>query len=846
VSIPGPYPGLECFGEEDAGLFFGRDAERKRIIGNLRASRLTLLYAASGVGKSSLLRAGVSARLRQRATRSAGRDGTAHHVPVVFSAWRGDATTALIAALEAAARPLLPEGSELALRRDALEHAIEDVVAAVDATTLVILDQFEEHFLSGADDGFDDELAQCINRRDLRANFLISIREDAYAEIGPRFKARIANVYGNYLHLDFLDGDAARDAVVMPLHAFNAHLAKGAPRFEVEPALVAAVLEQVRRGRVTIGDDGALDVGARGAARVETAYLQLVMKRLWEEETDHGSQRLRLETLERLGGAEAIVRGHLDDVLAGLPDDQRDAAAAAFRFLVTSGGRKIALSSAELQEFSGAAAAPLDPVLAQLERGRILRPVPAPEAGGVTRHEIYHDVLAPAILDWRRRHLDERRARGLVQARERARRLEARNRRLAAAVIALLALAVALLLYVWNPDLVRRLELRTVDARFAVRGAGPVDPRVVILAVDDPTLRGLGLRPPGPLPREVYARIIDRLREDGAAAIAVDVIFEGAREPRGDRALLRASRTAGDRLVLAFSHFRVAGTGTGELDVRADLLGRPKAVAATSAGTGYAGLPDDVDHRNRRVDYQIVVNASWNSTPDSTARRWGTFAFAAADAARGGRLHRQLADLPTASRRAVDGQSESTTWIDFRGPPRTIRRVSAGDLLDGRTRPGAFRGKVVVVGIVASGNTDVHRTPLSGHAGMAGPEVQANAVHTLLRESPLRDVSRLVEILTIAALGALPPLASLSRSRPVVLATIAAAAVVFLAVTQLVFGAGWIVAVVVPLAALAASALGVAALDVGRTLRRRRRVSDTPSSGSSAREPAAVAASAPE
>ena len=55
----GPYVGLDCFREKDAALFFGRDAERTRIIGNLRASRLTLLYAESGVGKSSLLRAGV-------------------------------------------------------------------------------------------------------------------------------------------------------------------------------------------------------------------------------------------------------------------------------------------------------------------------------------------------------------------------------------------------------------------------------------------------------------------------------------------------------------------------------------------------------------------------------------------------------------------------------------------------------------------------------------------------------------------------------------------------------------------------------------------------------------------
>ena len=258
MSADAPYVGLDYFLEEDAGLFFGRDAERKRIVGNLRASRLTLLYAESGVGKSSLLRAGVSARLRQLAARSVEERGSARYVPVVFSAWQGDSKAELITALEAAVRPLLQDGAQLALRRDALEDAIEDAAAAVDATPLIILDQFEERFVYETDDdGFDDELARCINRSDLRANFLISVREDAYPQLGPRFKARIANVYGNYLHLDFLDERAARDAILEPVNAFNERLPEDAPRFEVEGALVDAVVKQVRRGRVTIGDAGA-------------------------------------------------------------------------------------------------------------------------------------------------------------------------------------------------------------------------------------------------------------------------------------------------------------------------------------------------------------------------------------------------------------------------------------------------------------------------------------------------------------------------------------------------------------------------------------------------------------
>jgi CHASE2 domain-containing sensor protein len=831
--------GLDFFGEEDAGLFFGRDGERKRIIGNLRASRLTLLYAESGVGKTSLLRAGVCARIRELAARRVAERGSAAYVPIVFSAWRGDPTPGLIDALEAAVRPLLRDDDELALRRDALDHAIEDVAAKVDATPLLILDQFEEHFLYQPHEdgeGFDDDLARCVNRRDLRANFLISVREDAYSLIGSRFKARIPNVYANYLHLDFLDQPAARAAVLEPVAVFNRRLARDAAQFEVEPALVDAVLEQVRRGRVSIGDGGAADVDVSGPARIETAYLQLVMQRLWDEEVSAGSQRLRLETLRRLGGADTIVRGHLDDVMAKLPAEERGAAAAAFRFLVTSGGRKIALSSAELQEFAEADAAELEPALEHLERERILRPVPSSDRDGVARHEIYHDVLAPAILDWRRRHVEEQRRgeteRRLAEARQRTRRLEVRNRGLAAAVIALAAVAVGLALYLWDPKPVQRLELGTVDARFSVRGSGAADPRLLLIALDDRTMRRLDPNRTGIIPRATYVRMLDRLRQDGPAVIALDVVFEGARDAAGDRALLAAIRATRDRLVLAFSEFAVDQRIDGKQVVIPKLLGRPAAVQRTRVRTGFAGLPADVDDANRRADYLVDLAPDpirdYTGNPTTAAPvRAPTIAFAAADLARGGTLSRRVDDLSAASRRAWGGQSERTTWIDYRGPPGTVRRVSALDVLDGRVPPGAFRGKVVVIGVTGHGpGADaLLPTPLDGGHGMPGVEVQANALDTILRGEPLRDVPPVVDVLAIILLACLPAVAGFLLSGRVAAAAIVAVAIAFLAAAQLAFHAGWIIAVVVPVAALAVAVVGVGMLAGGRTARRRRAAS---------------------
>jgi CHASE2 domain-containing sensor protein len=826
----GPYVGLDYFVEGDAERFFGRDGERKRIIGNLQASRLTLLYAESGVGKTSLLRAGVAARLRHLAAQ-----GEAPYVPVVFSSWRGNPTPALIAAIEAALQPLIGE-DRLQLPRDGLEDAIERVTRSAPATPLVILDQFEEHFLYDPGDGdpFDDELARCLSRRDLRANFLISVREDAYSLIGPRFKARIPDVYGNYLHLDFLGEAAAREAIVKPLVAFNDGLGEDGQRVDIEPELVEAVLAQVQRGRVVIGDRAAPDGDTPGAVRVETAYLQLVMKRLWDEERASGSSRLRLETLERLGGADTIVRGHLDDVLAKLTDDQRDAAAAGFRFLVTSGGRKIALSSTELREFSGVEAAALEPALAHLERERILRPVPSDDRDGAGRHEIYHDVLAPAVLDWRRRHVEEQQRveteSRLAEARDRAGRLETRNRRLSAAVIALTAIAIGLALFLWDPGPVQKLELGTIDTRFSIRGSSGPDPRTLLVAVDDRTLRRFGAPRTARLPRAQYAPLLRRIHEDDPDVIALDVIFQGPTDTQNDRALIAAVRDTSDRLVLPYADFDVTtDPQTYQTTASPTLFGRPGAVEARRVTTGYAGLPDDRDGVDRRAEYEVVAGSAYPARPAPSQRADGgsdedvtmpTFAFAAANLARHGALARQMDGLPTAPRRAWGGQTDRTTWIDFRGPGGTVRRVSAIDVLDGRVPAREFRDKAVVIGVVTPAANDIHRTPLDGD--MPGAEVQADAIGTMLGGSPLRDVPPLVNIVIIALLACAPVAAALWWSTPVVAGVVAACVVVLLAAAQLAFQSGWIVAVVVPLVALGAAALGVATVSVVRLLLGRR------------------------
>src|ERR1044071_4671714 len=59
-----PYVGLQPYSEADQDYFFGRERDSRIISSNLYAAFLTVLYGASGVGKTSVLRAGVFPHLR--------------------------------------------------------------------------------------------------------------------------------------------------------------------------------------------------------------------------------------------------------------------------------------------------------------------------------------------------------------------------------------------------------------------------------------------------------------------------------------------------------------------------------------------------------------------------------------------------------------------------------------------------------------------------------------------------------------------------------------------------------------------------------------------------------------
>ncbi|MDZ7290817.1 MAG: ATP-binding protein [candidate division KSB1 bacterium] len=412
-----PYKGLMPYTEEDEQPFFGRDKDTRLIIANLFAAPLTLLYGASGVGKTSVLRAGVIKQLRQR-------DDL---LVIFFNAWQIDPLDSLKDVVIDAVSSVT--GVTLQISESAsLAEYLATSASRLKRRMMIILDQFEEYFLyHPRADAFAAEFPEAVTRVDIPIGFLISIREDALAKL-DRFEGRIPNLFDKYRRLDHLDRRAAREAIEKPLEYYNDHYAGPGKEVVIDKSMVSTIIDQVSTGKVIIGELGRGRITAQkhAAAQIETPYLQLVMMRLWEEEMKAGSRTFRRNTLNELGEAEGIVRTHLDVAMKGLKPNEQDIAASIFNYLVTPSGTKIALTADDLFEFTGLPQIQIARLLDKLSRQatRILRPVALSQSTSwgtedirgrftgarqhdLSRYEIFHDALAPAILDWRTRYLQE-------------------------------------------------------------------------------------------------------------------------------------------------------------------------------------------------------------------------------------------------------------------------------------------------------------------------------------------------------------------------------------------------------------------------------------------------------
>ncbi len=275
-------------------------------------------------------------------------------------------------------------------------------------------------------------------------------------------------------------------------------------------------------------------------------------------------------------------------------------------------------------------------------------------------------------------------------------------------VIALLCLTAALYL----SNVFWRTDLEIFDAALPTAPA-PAD--VLIVAIDDASIAALGR---WPWSRAVHASLLDRLREYGARAVALDILFTepDPNSPEGDIALARAMKRGPPTVLPLLADLR------GSTQIPRERLPIP-ILAQAAAGLGHADLEVDRDG--------IVRSVFLREGPGAATRDYLTAAL--------------LEHTPGAKplqlwgERHPEGVGSSTAWvrdywvlIPFLGPPGHFNQISYVDVLRGNVSPAAIRGKWVLVGATATGLGDGFATPRSGQSRpMPGVEVSANVLHAL-------------------------------------------------------------------------------------------------------------------
>lgn len=305
-----PYPGIFAFEEDDAAIFFGRNAEAKQFVDLLKrmrftTTRLALVLGASGSGKSSLVRAGVLPRVRRSKadwipldpiTAGPGLvEDLAEKMVTVYPAGkkRPDYDSVYSALDGAASRTESLEGSDLSklLRRTRIKLGRED------GHILWIIDQ-AERLLAGdhATNRAFQLIANCASSPGLPLQIVLTLRSD---------------------HLDAFQASAPMDGV--PFESFVlgplssrrfGEVIEGPARLaglRLEPGLVPALVVDASR-------------------RDGLPLLAFALRELWER-FGRQHEQLTLEDYQQgIGGLEGCVGNRAKQVMAEHPLSDADQA----------------------------------------------------------------------------------------------------------------------------------------------------------------------------------------------------------------------------------------------------------------------------------------------------------------------------------------------------------------------------------------------------------------------------------------------------------------------------------------------------------------------------------------
>ncbi len=356
-----PYKLLDYYEPDDAAIFFGRQQETRMLAALIHAHRLVLLHGASGVGKTSLLLAGVLPRLA-----NADPPCTWLYVRLLHEPLRNLART-----LE---RTLQQPVS------GSLLDMVQMAVAHLGHTLILVFDQFEEFFTRFSPPlraAFIDELAALHAARDLPVKLVIGLREDYLAAMSE-LEQRIPDIFTTRMRLLPLDHAQAHQAITAPAERLGI--------FYDADLLDRLLVDLMGRPLADTFQHGEASLGAV----VMPPQMQLVCSALYQG-LGPGERLITPAIYDRLGGTRGILQQYLRDELERFDYAGRLLAHRVLAELVTSQNSRAIKSAEELALLLDLTPAALAAVLEKLLHARLLRSLEG--ADGMRCYELAHDYL---------------------------------------------------------------------------------------------------------------------------------------------------------------------------------------------------------------------------------------------------------------------------------------------------------------------------------------------------------------------------------------------------------------------------------------------------------------------
>ncbi len=388
------YPGIRAFERNENTVFFGRKREAKKLYNLIKAKPLVVLFSKSGIGKSSLINAGLEPLLEVD----------------YFQVIKVRLQSTNISSVETVINELKPFVNETKLKNHSKgKPGFWEYLRACDfkrgeeeLTPILIFDQFEEFFEHDKKDqkALNQELADMVSNRlperiqqSLRAipfrdrtqeqldwhspipvKFIFAIRSDRMSQMDG-MSEKIPSILHNRFHLKPLGIEAAKEAIVEP--AISEVSGFDTMPFSYHPDALETIIKYLKNKNDEI-ESFQLQLLCRN---IERTVYRKNEKNVVVQETDFGGSK----------GIRSILNNYYEQEITELGEEERPLARKFFEEGLIVGGRRVGISEGVESETFGIG----KELLSKLLASRLLR---AENTHLGRSYELSHDTLVAPIL----------------------------------------------------------------------------------------------------------------------------------------------------------------------------------------------------------------------------------------------------------------------------------------------------------------------------------------------------------------------------------------------------------------------------------------------------------------